>query len=226
MGLWNKMKTWGRRVRKGITKIGSRALHNMSVSNMIKNSLRPAIQQKEIKPSTKRKALLAKSSYLPPEQRQKVIDNRYKLVKVPGLQDDLRTSVYTKNNKVYISHRGTDKKSLTDLYTDAYVVNGNLEDSRRVENSEQDYLKIKKFFGKNKIYKHVGHSLGGSVGALLADKYGDKSISYNRGNLINKDLKNNKDRVMSADPISNTILASKHNNALQVYQPKPGGNLM
>ena len=90
-----------------------------------------------------------------------------------------KTSIYTKGNKVVISHRGTDTSDSEDMDADKDSVLGSFNESHpRVKRAKKIADKAKKKY-KGFSFSQVGHSLGGMVMDELI-RYG-KGIGFNSG---------------------------------------------
>ena len=90
-----------------------------------------------------------------------------------------KTSIYTKGNKVVISHRGTDTSDSQDMDADKDIVLGSFSETHpRVKRAKVIADKAKKKY-KGFSFSQVAHSLGGAVMEELI-KYG-KGIGFNSG---------------------------------------------
>jgi hypothetical protein len=91
-----------------------------------------------------------------------------------------KTSVYTKDNQVVISHRGTDTSDSQDMSADKDIVLGSFdEDDPRVKRAKKIADKaVKKYRGKK--FTQVGHSLGAVVMEELK-RYAKRNIGFNAG---------------------------------------------
>ena len=90
-----------------------------------------------------------------------------------------KTSIYTKGNKVVISHRGTDTSDSQDMDADKDIVLGTFNQSHpRVKRAKKIAEEAKKKY-KGFSFSQVAHSLGGAVMEELI-KFG-KGIGFNSG---------------------------------------------
>lgn len=87
-----------------------------------------------------------------------------------------RVKVYTKNNEVYVVHRGT--ASFKDAYTDLQLFFGKDKNLKRLEHSRNIQNKAKEKYGK--VDYTLGHSLGGYIAKDIFKKDNEgKLITYN-----------------------------------------------
>jgi hypothetical protein len=152
---------------------------------------------RDLKPEEKDKidfyAKIANASYVAPNQRAS-----YTVVyglKDKGLIYDADASdkfhtVYIdpKNNKVYMSIRGTSLKTgygdaITDLLTDASVAFGRVNGTKRFKRSERKLMELKEKYPDMEV-ESFGHSLGGTIGSNLSKKHGIQSHNFSTGSGI------------------------------------------
>lgn len=168
--------------------------------------------QTEIPAKIKKQAEFAEEAYEPPEKRKDIEGFQY----LPNLSDN-EIAVFKKGNKINIAYRGT--KNLKDLGADTFILGNTLKDSDRYKTTKEKVEKIVKELGDGKNeYKHIGHSLGASIGKEIARDLGQKAISFNAGQstVFNKYQKN-KNYVIGGDPISNSLLAQDED--VKVFKP-------
>jgi hypothetical protein len=87
--------------------------------------------------------------------------------------------------KVVMVVRGTDDKNVVgmkyrDFYTDAHLAIGLLNRTKRYQESEAMFLKLRTKFGPDNIILS-GHSLGARISGGLSQKYNCPAIIYNQG---------------------------------------------
>lgn len=114
------------------------------------------------------------------ENPQKI--NGWKYVdKYYNHQTGFYSEVYKKGDKVIFSIRGTEifsglNEAKKDIKNDKEMVRKKLP--YQVENAKSAYNELVRKYGKENIVV-TGHSLGGSVGAILGTEYGVETVTFN-----------------------------------------------
>ena len=92
-------------------------------------------------------------------------------------ENNIKTGFYAdtfyKDNKIVIVFRGTN--DIKDLYNDIYISGTMLPP--QIVNARKFYEKIKKDFPNQKIYL-TGHSLGGTIAAVIAAESGESAVTF------------------------------------------------
>lgn len=214
MGLFTKaIKAYNN--LRGFT--SKRTLLNTIIHYKPLNVIRAINNKRDIIPEDiKMLAKFAEGSYISPSERTNIGDWLY----IPEYSDE-EISLYKKGDKFRISHRGT--VNAKDVLTDSFVLNNNIKESDRYKNTKDKVDRIVGNFGLDKSYKHIGHSLGGSLSKEIARDYNQKSIGFNPGqSTIYNKYDKNKNYVIGKDPVSNSLLFQ--DKRVSVFSGKPGLN--
>jgi len=156
------------------------------------NTSKITLQRDEVKElsqlGTQQKyALLAQAAYAEGNQTQinKLFSKAPTILGHFKLDQDLSTkknSVFVNSNtgEVVISYKGTNPTDFEDLYDDFEIIRSQENSTSRFKKAEELYQKVESVYGKENV-KIVGHSLGGSVGMFVGEKYNVESHLYNPG---------------------------------------------
>jgi hypothetical protein len=167
-------------------------------------------------------------------------------LKKAGLNKEyLILSEYSSNNftvffdvdckKYIIAARGTDLKrgmsAFDDLYTNSYLVAGNLQKSTRYIELTRLYKRLASHYGNDNIIL-TGHSLGGALVSHLSQQYGVAAIIFNEGssplayeynekeNRYTTHFTTNSVENMTIDPLSSSSFLSQKQHIIVDKKPE------
>ena len=128
-----------------------------------------------------------------------------------------RVKVYTKGDKVIVSHRGT--ASVKDVYNDAMYGLGLIKHTKRYKHAQNIQKQAeKKYAGKD--ITTVGHSLGGALAERVTKK-GSKVVTFNKADTSFSNSAKRKNQVDLKTESDVVGLNNKRKKILHTGQKNP-----
>jgi len=128
-----------------------------------------------------------------------------------------RVKVYTKGDKVIVSHRGT--ASAKDIYNDAMFTMGLIKHTKRYKHAKKIQKEAEKKY-QGKEITTVGHSLGGALAERVAKK-GTKVVTFNKADVSFANSHKRKNQVDLKTESDIVGLNNKRKKILHTGQKNP-----